>query len=486
MCRITPGGRPLDESPFLEISLTMKKFVLSLLLGTVAVTAAPADEGGEIYDLDRSIRRTMEANRSLQIRRTEDKKSGYAVREAWAGALPQINMFGTLNRNFEVQSTFIQASGDFGGGGEGDSTGTDGTSASGSEVIKLKFGADYDYMLNFQLRQPIWLGGKVGAALRAARAYNRSSESRTDAAVAELVLQTRRLFYTALLAREVIDVFESAHARAERHMEMVRLQYEQGLVSEFEVLRAEVEVVNQDAPLIAARNSYSQAISSLKVALALSQDEPIQIRGEFDYLPVPGERLVARAESALRERDDREAMVHQVELMKQALRAAKGDRYPNFYLLGAYSMSGASDDLDFQEDEQASASSASIEVSLPLWTSGATTARINQAKADFALARLQLELIDEEIKREVNAVRLDLESADKQVEANQKTVELARRAFEIAEVRYESGLLSQVELLDVNDTLTEARVNLLRSLFEALIAQASWERTVGIEWGESW
>jgi outer membrane protein TolC len=172
--------------------------------------------------------------------------------------------------------------------------------------------------------------------------------------------------------------------------------------------------------------------------------------------------------------------------MKQALRAAKGDRYPNFYLLGAYSMAGASDDLDFSSEEQATASSASIEVSFPFWTSGATTAKINQAKADYALARLELETLDEEIDRQVEAVRLDLESADRQVEANRKTAELAKRAFEIAETRYESGLLSQVELLDVNDTLTEARVNLLRSLFEALTAQARWERTVGIDWGESW
>ncbi len=459
----------------------MKKLVVSLLLGSVIVTAASSDDGGEVYNLDRSVRRTLEANRSLQIRRTEDTKSAFAVREAWAGAFPQVNLFGTLNRNFEVQSTFIQASGDF-GGGEGDSA----EPAGGSEVIKLKFGADYDYLLNFQLRQPIWLGGKVGAALRAAKAFNSSSQSQTDAFAAEIVLHTRRLFYTALLARDVIDVFESALARAERHLEMVRLQHQQGLVSEFELLRAEVEVVNQDAPLIAGRNSYSQSINSLKVALALPLDEPIQIRGEFDYLPVPGERLAARAEAALRERDDREAAVHQVELMKQALRAARGDRFPNFYLLGSYSMSGASDDLDFSEEEQASASSASIEVSLPLWTSGATTAKINQVRADYTLAQLQLELLDEEIAREVKAVRLDLESADRQVEANRKTVELARRAFEIAETRYESGLLSQVELLDVNDTLTEARVNLLRSLFQALVAQADWERTVGIEWGESW
>ena len=229
-----------------------------------------------------------------------------------------------------------------------------------------------------------------------------------------------------------------------------------------------------------------EAINRLIVALALPLDEPIQVRGTFDYMPVPTERLVARAEMALSERHDRRAMKQTAELRKQALRASKGERYPNFYLLGAYNMSGASDDLQFNGDEQATGSSASIEVTLPLWTSGATTAKINQAKADYALATLQLELLDEEIGREVRAVRLDLESADKRVEANRKTVELIEKAFEIAETRYESGLMSQVELLDVNDTLTEGRVNLLRSLFSALVAQANWERTVGIDWGEAW
>ncbi len=457
---------------------------MSIAVGAL-LTMALAAAAEETYDLARAVERAIEANRTLRIQAVEEEKAGAKVREAWAGAFPRIDFFGTMNRNLEVQSTFIQTFGGFGGETGADSTG-DKSGSTGSEIIKLKFGADYDYLFNVRLRQPLWLGGKVGAAVRAARAYNRSTKSGGRAVMASVVLQTKILFYTALLSGKVIDVFEAARDRAERHLESVRLKRDHGLVSDFELLRARVARAGADPPLIEARNRYEKALNKLKVDLALPLEEAIEVRGELDFTPVPERILDERGAAAVETRHDRKALEFQAKLSEQALRAARGDRYPNFYLLGAYSLSGASDDLRFNSDERATASSASIEVSLPLWTSGATTAKIRQARADYAIARLRLELLDEQIREQVTAARLDLESAQEQVEANREAFELAHEAYEIAESRYENGLLSQIDLLDVNDTLTEARINLLRSLFTVLTARANWENTVGIDWGETW
>jgi len=363
------GASPIDGAEKRDLKSRFSAFLtvgaLLVIAGGVAAT--------DTYDLDRAVDRALRSNRTLRIQAVQEEKAGQRMCEVWAGAFPQVNLFGTMNRNFIVQSTFIQTSGAFSDPGA-DSTGG-GSASSGSEIIKLRFGADSDYLFNIQLRQPLWHGGKVGAAVRAARAFNSSTKSGGRAVTASVVLQTKIHFYSALLSGKVIDVFEASRDRTERHFESVRLKKEQGLVSDFELLRAEVERAGADPPLIAAENSCEQALNALKVDLALPLDEEIGVRGEFDFEPIPASTLDRLGKAAVEERDDRKALEFQTDLSRQALRAAKGGRYPNFYLLGAYSLTGASDDLRFNSDERATASSASIEVSLPLWTSGATRAK---------------------------------------------------------------------------------------------------------------
>ena len=183
-------------------------------------------------------------------------------------------------------------------------------------------------------------------------------------------------------------------------------------------------------------------------------------------------------------RPDRRALALEVDLLEQNVRVNKADRWPGLYLVGSYQFQGSSDDLNFQELERTTAYSGGLLLSYPIWTSGATTARIRQAEADRRAAVLRLEQLDEEIRAEVRAAAYDMESAAELVAAAAKTEEQARRAYGIAEKSYENGLLSQVELLDVRLALTRSRVAHLRALHDALLARAAWERAAGLPWSE--
>ncbi|MBN1824904.1 MAG: TolC family protein [Candidatus Eisenbacteria bacterium] len=451
--------------------------LLILLLPFLAFLSAAAEEGGEAYDLDRCIRTALEANRGILLQEVEEDRASQRVREAWAGALPQIGLEGTLNRNFKRPSFF------FGGfpGGEGDSAGGE---AAPSEDVVIEIGNRYDYTAALSLRQPLWVGGKVGAALKAAKIYDRAVDQDTRSVEREVVLQVRRLFYTALLAAEEVEVYRSALEQAERNLEIARLRRDRGLASDFELLRAEVAVSEAEPPLIEARNRVRQSENDLKIALGVDLDSAIRPTGDFRFEPVPPERMEALAERAVEARPDRRSLALQADLLAQNVRVNKADRWPGFYLIGSYQFQGSSDDLDFQERERTTAYSGGLLVSYPIWTSGATTARIRQAEADRRAAIIRLEQLDEEIRREVRSAAFDMESATDRAAAAAKTEEQARRAYEIAETSYENGLLTQVELLDARLALTRSRVARLRALHDALAARAAWERAVGLSWSE--
>jgi outer membrane protein TolC len=456
---------------------------LALALGLLIPLGARGEEASSVYDLDRCLRIAREANRGLQTARVEEEKAGFRVREAWAGALPQIGLEGRIGRNFKLPSFY------FGGfpslGGEEDTlNGEDGEEI--PENIRIEVGSRYDYTATLSLTQPLWLAGKVGAALQAAKLYSQSAREDVEATEQSLVLLVKSLFYRVLLAEAEADVYRLARDRALHHRDAASLRRERGLASEFELLRAEVDASEADPWVIAAENEAARARNDLKTALGIDIREPIEVRGALEYAPILPEKIRSRGDRALEESPDLAALGLRARLLEQNLRVVRADRFPNFYVTGQYQFSGNSDDLGFSEEERTSSSFGGVYATFPLWTSGATSSRIRQAEAELRIAGIRLAEAEEEVRKAVVAAELDIESAEKRLEASKKSLEYAEKAHAIAETRYESGLMSQIELLDARLALTRSRVAHLRSIHDALLAQAAWMRVVGISWGEEW
>lgn len=447
-----------------------------LILPLLLAGSPAAGEETPVYNLERCIEQALETNRDLLVQREEETKAGHRIREAWAGALPQIGFEGTYNRNFKRPSFFFNADGGF--GGEEDSASSGGGS---SEIVKIEIGSKYDYNAGFSLTQPLWLAGKVGAALEAAKLYDRSAKRLVTSEEHDVILRVKAAFYGALLAKEEVGVFEEALGQAERSRGTTVARRDRGLASDFDVLRSEVAASEAKPALIASRNRARQSLDDLKLVLGVDVDAPLEIRGDFDRAPLPPEMVAARREGAVARRPERQNAELQVKLLEQNARVVRSDLFPNFYLTGNYAFSGASNDWDrFSEMERSQSAAAGIYVSFPFWTSGATTARLRQARSDLRIARIRLEQLEESIRKEIGAAELDLAAAEEQTEATGKAVDQAEMAYRIAETRYENGLMTQIELLDARLALTRTRVNHLRALHDALIAEAAWMRVVGV------
>ncbi|MFH1278114.1 MAG: TolC family protein [Candidatus Eisenbacteria bacterium] len=452
--------------------------LLALLAFLALRPSAPAEDGPAVYNLDLCVRQALKTNRDVLVQRVEQTKAGYRIREAWAGAFPQLGFEGTFNRNFKRPSFFFNASGGFGGEGDSSSSGGDGGT---SETVKIEIGSKYDYNAAFSLTQPLWLAGKVGAALKAAELYDRSADRQVASREQDVVLQTTAAFYGALLAKREVNVFEEALAQAEKSLVTTKDRRDRGLASDFEVLRAEVAVSEAKPALIGARNRERQTLNDLKLVLGVDVGSPIEVRGGFEFTPLPEEVVDARRETAVDRRPERQTAELQVKLLEQNARVVRSDLFPNFYLTGNYVFSGSSNEWDrFGEMERSRSAAAGVYVSFPFWTSGATTARLRQARADLRISRIRLEQTEESIRKEVAAAELDLAAAAEQTAAAAMAARQGEMAYGIAETRYENGLMTQIELLDARLVRTRTRVNHLRALHDALIAEAAWKRVVGV------
>jgi outer membrane protein TolC len=87
---------------------------------------------------------------------------------------------------------------------------------------------------------------------------------------------------------------------------------------------------------------------------------------------------------------------------------------------------------------------------------------------------------EDRIRIEMDNVNLRLGEARRRIAAAEKNVNSAERAFEIAEIRVQNGLATQLELKDSRVFLDRARLNYYRAIYDYLSAYFDWEITTGI------
>ncbi|MBU1984144.1 TolC family protein, partial [bacterium] len=336
-----------------------------------------------------------------------------------------------------------------------------------------------EYTAQLELAQPLWVAGKVGAALRAARSYVKQTETGVTQTLQDTRVRLAQTFYGVILARELLTTTQTALDRAIQHRDQTRLMYEQGIVSEYDKLRAEVQVANLEPPLLEARNQYELTRQNLRWLLNLDPETDVEVIGSLDLadtiLPV------ADVETAYQQRSELAAIEYARKTQRQLMSIARRDLYlPSFYAVANYRTMTQADNFEFDNYGWVKSSAAMLQVSLPLFDGFRTPARVAQYRAELR----RLDYMESDLR---NGISIDVENSRRELERALRTVTVqegnvieAERAYQIARVRYENGMGTQLELLDSELQLDRSRVNRLHALYDARITRLQLERALGI------
>ena len=129
---------------------------------------------------------------------------------------------------------------------------------------------DKTWQVTFEVRQVIYSGGQVRAAINIAKFTEDSSYWQLRDVIDQVIAKTRSQFYTVLTNRSLITVAEETVKLQEDLLKDQKNRFEAGTVPRFNVLRAEVELANVVPTLIRAKNDY--LISEIDLAKTLGLD----------------------------------------------------------------------------------------------------------------------------------------------------------------------------------------------------------------------
>lgn len=362
-----------------------------------------------------------------------------------------------------------------------DKTPMAGLAGLGQLFSDMPFGQENAYLAGLTGSHVLYSGGRVSAGIRMAEAGLSAAEEQLHEDRAQVELDVTRAYYQAVLARELLDIAEAALDQADAFLEQERLRFGAGRASELDVLRAEVQASNLRPRLIEARNATDLTALDLKRLVDVPMDQPLRLTTSLELADGPSgpapptlpPDAVARARPAV------VALERLVTVREQEARLARAAFLPTValqmnYMRQAFPTQPLRVDADWRTDW-----TGSLVVDFPLFSGGRRDADLHAARAEAGTARLRLRQLQEAVELEYRQALGERERARSEIDARQRTVEMAARVHDLTVLRYERGLGTQIEVSEARIDLMSARTHLARALADYRIAEATVLRSLG-------
>jgi outer membrane protein TolC len=337
-----------------------------------------------------------------------------------------------------------------------------------------------------QIVQSIYQGGKLMAAVRAAKVTKQQALAQYQATLADTLLAVRLAYYDILLAAEQITVNEASVNLLQKELDDQQRRYNAGTVPHFNVLRARVSVANARPALIQAQNNYRIAKNNLANLLGYNlpreiwDNIPLNLIDTLDATPYQI-NLPDALQQALAKRPELVALRKTEELQKLNITDASSGYKPNLQVFAGYNWFNAQFTPPVTLNHDINGWNAGARVSWDIFDGMLTHGKVVQARALYAKSKTSVDEEARNIELEVRTTYSDFLEAQEVLES-QKTVQAeAEEALREANARADAGTGTQLDVLDAENSLTQARSTQVQALHDYDAARARFERAIGAD-----
>jgi outer membrane protein len=343
---------------------------------------------------------------------------------------------------------------------------------------------DQNWNADIQIVQDIYMGGRLMAAFRAADATEKQALANYQTSVADTLLNVRLAYYDVLLAAQEITVHEASVKLLEKELDDQQHRLNAGTVPKFNVLRADVAVANERPNLIQARNNYRIAKNNLSNLLGYNlpheiwENIPLDLTDDFDAKPYPI-NLPDAIQQALNRRTELLSLRKDVELQQLNIINAKSGYKPTVSVFAGYDWHNAQYTPPVTLDHEFDGWNAGAQLSWDIFDGALTFGKVKQAKAQYDKSRTVLDDQARQIELQVRTAYSDFIQARETLDSQVKVQEEADEALREARQRAEAGTGTQLDVLDAETSLTQARTTQIQALHDYATARARFERAIG-------
>jgi outer membrane protein TolC len=347
----------------------------------------------------------------------------------------------------------------------------------------ISFGNFQNWVSQVKLVQSLYEGGRILSSLRSARLTREQSALNYQTTVADTVRDVEIAYDDVLLGLDQIAVQEASVELLTRELSDTRQRFDAGTVPRFNLLRAQVELANEQPKLIHARNDYRIAKNNLANLMGFSV--PKEIRADIPL--ILADKLEANPYSidlsraitlALERRTELAALRKAQALRQEDVISAKAGYKPSIQAFGGYDAHNTTLSTDLGITDHGWMTG--VQLTWNIFDGRRTQGRVKETQAQLERAGVDLDDAGRRIELEVRTAHSNFIEADETLQSQQKNVEEAEEALRLARARSEAGTGTQLDVLSAQTALTDARVTQIQALHDYCVARARLDRAMGI------
>ena len=410
--------------------------------------------------LDKAIELALSDNPTMKVADKEIELKQVAKTETWQNLLPQVSLDGAIQYNIQVASMKMDM---------------------GGQTMEIKMGKDDSNTWN--------AGLQVAIPLYAPAVYKAMSLSESDLQLAleksrgskiDLINQVTKAYYQLMLAQDSYDVLMENYRLAEANFDIVNKMFEQGRVSEYDKINAEVQKNNAWPSVVSGKNGVELAQLQLKVLMGVTADVKFVIADNLKNY----ENEMAKAlntEIDLSNNSSLKQIDMQGELLHKQHKMLNTSFQPTLALVGNYQYQSISNtNWNIAKYNWSDAATVTLSLSIPLYKAGNfTSIKTNKIQQQqLAETRINTERM---LGMQAQSYIDNMTASAEQLQSNKAAVELAEKGVEISQKRYDVGKGTILELTNSQVSLTNTRLSYNNTIFDYLVAKSDLNKILGIE-----
>nr|WP_224795745.1 TolC family outer membrane protein [Pseudomonas fluorescens] len=288
--------------------------------------------------------------------------------------------------------------------------------------------------------------------------------SESDEAQAEATVDLAQRYFAALAADDELELVQAERRATQKNLDRVSALYEKKYAMVTDVLDLKARVDALIAQEVDARNQVSLSRAALSEIVGRPVKEKLsRVRNDVQ-LKVSEESLDSWVELAQTQNPTIKATQSAVEASEAALREGKGGHYPTLGLnLSAQNTNeGYNNTLTPKTDSYV----AGLQLSVPIYSGGSTSARVRGLYQDQLSAEMQLEATRRQVVKETTNAYLTADSSVEKIRANRNALSSAEQSTIASEKAFVYGVVNAVDVLTAVQNEFKARRDLLKTQYD--------------------
>jgi outer membrane protein TolC len=324
--------------------------------------------------------------------------------------------------------------------------------------------------------------GKRSMTLEAGKTGEKSASDQLQSVKTQLYYQVLQLFTSIILQEKSVTVADEGIAELDRHLVDVRKKIEAGSATEFDALKTQVQLTGAQGQRIDIASDMAKKKTALGQLLGFTPAASLDLKGGFDTLParLNVDSLISYA---LDNRSERALAVNARQSAKIQREIAKKENLPvlNIHASGGFK-NGFPDTVAPPRTDISTPRinwSAGAEVSIPLYDGKRAHFHEQEAARNEMASNAALNTIDERIKTEVLQAKEDVEASFSKLDISQAQITFAQRSLELARLKYDAGVVTNLDVLDAENDFSQAKLGHLRNQYQYTQSIYALDKAIG-------